>query len=158
MSLNFSRQLIKGKIAETIFEEMFRVSEEFTIVPIGYEHTTPMLAQYQGHAQIKEVLENIRSAPDFALVSQDKSQVFLVEVKYRNSLHEDSILEIAQETKKRWNPCFLFVATREKFYFSPCNSIIADKGKMEELSEGWIKGEIQKEYLALLQEFIHQDS
>ena len=97
MSLNFSKQLIKGKIAETIFEEMFRVSEEFTIIPVGYEHTTPILAQFQHHAQIKEVLENLKSAPDFALISQDKSQVYLVEVKYRSSLNEASILEIAEE-------------------------------------------------------------
>jgi hypothetical protein len=156
MSLNFSKQLIKGKIAETIFEEMFRVSEEFTIIPLGYEHTTPTLAQFQNHAQIKEVLENIRSAPDFALISQDKSKVFLVEVKYRSSIVDESILEIAEETKKRWNPCFLFVANRDKFYFTSCNTIIAEKGKMEDLSETWIKKELQDEYLALLQEFIPQ--
>jgi len=154
MSLNFSKQLIKGRIAETIFEEMFRASEELTIIPVGYEHTTPILAQFQHHAQVKEVLENLKSAPDFALISQDKSQVYLVEVKYRSSLKDASILEIAQETKTRWNPCFLFVATQNNFYFSSCSQIIANKGKMDELSERWIKEDVQKEYLSLLKEFI----
>jgi len=158
MNVNFSKQLIKGKIAETIFEEMFRVSEEFTIIPLGYEHTTPILAQYQHHAQIKEVLDNIRSAPDFALISQDKSQVYLVEVKYRKSLHDKNILEIAEETKERWNPCFIFVATNEKFYFSSCSQIITNKGKIDELGERWVKEDVQKQYLLLLQEFIQQDS
>ena len=156
MSLNFSKQLIKGRIAETIFEEMFRISEEFTIIPLGYEHTTPILAQYQGHAQIKEVLDNIRSAPDFALISQDKSQVYLVEVKYRGNPTDTAILEIAEETKTRWNPCFLFVATQDKFYFTSCNQIIANKGTMDELSERWIKEDVQREYLSLLKEFIPQ--
>jgi hypothetical protein len=47
-----------------IFEEMFRKSEEFTVIPFGYEHTTPMLAQYQHILEVKQVLENIRHAPD----------------------------------------------------------------------------------------------
>lgn len=158
MSLNFSKQLIKGRIAETIFEEMFRISEEFTIIPLGYEHTTPMLAQYRNHTQVKEVIDNISSAPDFALISQDKSQVYLVEVKYRSNPTDASILEIAEETKERWNPCFLFVATQNNFYFSSCSQIVASNGKMDELSERWIKEDIQKEYLSLLKGFIPQDA
>src|SRR6266566_3750037 len=124
MDVEFSKQLIKGKIAELVFEEMFRTSEEFTIIPLGYEHTTPMLAQYQHHIQVKEVLDNIRNAPDFALISQDKNRVFLVEVKYRHSIHREDILEIAHKTLSRWNPCFLFVASNDKFYFSPCSTLV----------------------------------
>ena len=64
---------------------MVRTSDEFTILPLGYEHTTPMLAQYQHHVQIKQVLENLRNAPDFALLSTDRTRVFLAEVKYRRA-------------------------------------------------------------------------
>ncbi len=35
---------------------MFRVSEEFMILPLGYEHTTPILAQYQHFVHIQKVL------------------------------------------------------------------------------------------------------
>lgn len=154
MNINFSRNLIKGKIAEQIFEEMFRISEEFTIIPLGYEHTTPIIAQYQHHAQIKEVLANIRSAPDFALISQDKSQVYLVEVKYRNELNSRDILQIAQQTVTRWNPCFIFVVTQDKFYFSSCNRIVEKTGEIEPLSTSWIKTDIQQSYLTLMKEFI----
>jgi hypothetical protein len=97
MDVNYSRKLIKGKIAELIFQEMFGVSEKLTILPIGYEHTTPILAQYQHHVQIKQVLENIRNAPDFALISQDKKSVYLVEVKYQNGFTREHILEIARD-------------------------------------------------------------
>lgn len=154
MDINFSENLIKGKIVETIFEEMFRASGEFTVLPIGYEHTTPTLAQYQHLLEVKQVLDNIRNAPDFALISQDKRKVFLVEVKYRHELKKEEILEIAKDTRKRWDPCFLFVATKNSFYFSPCSSIESSEGEMEELRESWIKQDIQEKYNKLIQEFI----
>lgn len=152
--LNYSRQLIKGNIAELIFQEMFRVSKEFTILPLGYEHTTPIIAQYQHFVHVQKVLENIRNAPDFALVSQDKTKVFLVEVKYRANFTQKEVLNLATILQPRWDLCFLFIATKEKFYFSPCSSIINSKGEIEELRESWISKEIQDKYISLLQEFI----
>lgn len=154
MDIDFSRDLIRGRIVETIFEEMFRASGEFTVLPIGYEHTTPTLAQYQHLLEVKNVLENIRSAPDFALISQDNKKVFLVEVKYRNELNKKEILETAKATLVRWNPCFLFVATKDNFYFSPCSSIINNQGEIEQLRESWISKNLQEEYLSLIKEFI----
>jgi hypothetical protein len=154
IDIEFSKRLIRGKITELIFQEMFRVSNEFTILPLGYEHTTPILAQYQHYVEIKEVLDNIRNAPDFALISEDKSKVFLVEVKYRNSFIKEDILQIAEDTINSWNPCFIFLASKDNFYFSPCSSIIDKKGEIEYLRESWIRKEIQQKYLFLLQEFI----
>lgn len=154
MNKIYTEDLIKGKITETIFEEMFRVSGEFTVLPIGYEHTTPILAQYQHLLEVKNVLENIRNAPDFALISQDKKKVFLVEVKYRKELDKEEILEIAKDTLTPWNPCFLFVATKDNFYFSPCNTIVNNRGVIDELGKSWIKERIKEEYLALLRNFI----
>ncbi|HWY78759.1 MAG TPA: hypothetical protein VNW29_00205 [Candidatus Sulfotelmatobacter sp.] len=156
MDKKYTEDLIKGKITEVIFEEMFRVSEEFTIIPLGYEHTTPILAQYQRHLEIQQVLENIRNAPDFALISEDKKRVFLVEVKYRNTFTTSEILEIARDISARFNPCFLFLVSKDNFYFSPCSSIINKNGKIESLRESWIKREIQINYLNLLKEFIKQ--
>lgn len=154
MDKKYTENLIKGKITEVIFEEMFRTSGEFTVLPIGYEHTTPTLAQYQHLVEVKNVLENIRNAPDFALISQDNKKVFLVEVKYRHELKKEEILEIAKNTLIRWNPCFLFIATKDNFYFSPCSSIVGGDGRIEELRESWIKADIQHEYLSLLKDFI----
>ena len=133
MDISFSRKLIKGKIVEVIFEEMFRISEEFTVLPIDYEHTTPELAQYQHHVQIKKVLDNIRHAPDFVLISQDKTKVFLVEVKYRHNLNNEENMLIANKMLEKWNPSFLFIATKNEFYFDSCNSIIINKGEIKKL-------------------------
>jgi len=154
MDRKYTENLIKGKITEVIFEEMFRTSEEFTIIPLGYEHTTPILAQYQHHLQIQKVLENIRNAPDFVLLSQDKEKAFLVEVKYRSEFTKEDILEIAKNTLKEWNPSYLFIASKDSFYFSPCNWITNHNGEIENLSENWIPIGVQNMHIKLLTEFI----
>lgn len=153
MDINYTRNLIKGKITEVIFEEMFRSTEKLTIIPIGYEHTIPELAQYNRHIHIQQVLKNLKHAPDFALISQDRSQVYLVEVKYRHELNDDEILKIAGDLHDKWNPVFLFLATRQNFYFESCKAIVDNKGSIQLLPDGWIKKEVQMQYLSLLQEF-----
>ena len=153
-NINYVRNLIKGKIVETIFEEMFRTTGEFTILHTGYEHTIPELAQYQHHVEVKQVLENIRHAPDFVLISQDKTKVFLVEVKFRSKIDKDEIFKIADETLTLWNPSYLFIASNDGFYFSPCNKITNNNGQIEKLTDNWIEPIIQNEYLILLKKFI----
>ncbi len=153
MDKDFVKHLIKGKIAEIIFEQMFRESGEFTILHSGYEYTLPELAQYQHLTEIKAVIENIRNAPDFILISQDKTQVHLVEVKYRSKENREDLKKIVEETLKVWNPSWLFVASPEGFFFAPCNTVLNKNGKIYSLSENWVKKSVQKEYLNLLNEF-----
>lgn len=152
--IDFSRNLIKGRIAETIFEEMFRLSEEFTVIPIGYEHTIPELAQYQHHIQVKQVLNNIRNAPDFALISQNKEKVFLVEVKYRHYINPDENYSLANQISTNWNPSFLFMASQEGFFFDSCYKILENNGLIKQLPYSWVQKDIQKKYFNLLKEFI----
>jgi len=52
----FIKDLVKGKIAEIIFEQMFRESGRYTILHSGYEYTLPELAQYQHLAEVKAVM------------------------------------------------------------------------------------------------------
>jgi hypothetical protein len=154
MDEKYTRDLIKGKIAEVIFAEMFRVSGEFTVIPLGYEHTTPILAQYQHYLEVQQVLDNIRNAPDFALISEDRKRVFLVEVKYRKAFTSQELFEIDKDVSKRFNPCFIFLASNDNFYFSPCSWIIKNQGQIEALRESWINKELQMKQLNLLREFI----
>jgi len=156
-NINYVRGLIKGKITETIFEEMFRTTGEFTILPTGYEHTVPELAQYQHHVQVQQVLENIRHAPDFILLSQDKTKVFLVEVKYRSNFTNKGMFDIAVEVSKLWNPSYLFLASKDNFYFSPCNKIVNNNGELEVLNDSWIKKSVQDKYLDLLNDFLNSE-
>ena len=152
-SIDFSRNLIKGKIAEIVFEQMFREMGEFTILHLGYEYTTPELAQYQKYVQVKKVLDKIRHAPDFVLISQDKTKVFVVEVKYRMGKNNLEILDVAEKTLKLVNPAWLFVASSDGFYFDSCSNVIKNNGIVKKMSSTWVSDFIQEENLKLLNEF-----
>jgi hypothetical protein len=109
--MDFSKQLIKGKIAELVFDQMFRQSSGYTVIPFGYEAIIPEIIQYAEQADRKGLIENIRNAPDFALVSHDPKQVLLVEVKYRSTLDIEKIKETAQKICQQWKLAWLFLAT-----------------------------------------------
>lgn len=152
MSIEFSRELIKGRIAEVVFEQMVRDEGKYTVIPFGYEHTMPTLAQYRHLAGISKIMDNISDAPDFALISEDKTQVYLVEVKFRTGLVLEEIKRCAENLLKRWEYSWIFVATPKGFYCSMCKWIIRDNN-INILSEEWISKERQEEYLKLLNEF-----
>lgn len=132
---------------------MFHESGKFTVLHSGYEYTLPELAQYQHLAEVEAVMTNIRNAPDFILISQDKKEVHLVEVKYRSQLRLDDIREKAENLLKTWNPSWLFVATPKGFFFEPCNTILNNNGNIKSLYETWVDYKTQEEYLKLLNEF-----
>ena len=147
----FIKDLVKGKIAEIIFEQMFRESGRYTILHSGYEYTLPELAQYQHLAEIKAVIENIRNAPDFVLISQDKREVYLVEVKYRTHRYPEDLKRICEETQKTWHPCWLFVASPDGFFFEPCSMVLANNGIIGPLwNEKFVEPQVRDEYLKLL--------
>ena len=102
MNGNFSHNLIKGKIAETVFEQMFRSMGKFTVIPFGYESTLPEIAQNSHRVEYQFVLEQIRTAPDFAIVSHDQTEVFLVEVKYFNTHTDQEIKTVAEKIHRKW--------------------------------------------------------
>ncbi len=151
--IEFTKELIKGRIAETIFEQMFRESGKYTILRSGYEYTLPELAQYQHLAEVKAVLENIRNAPDFVLISQDKKEVYLVEVKFCTRRDPSKIKEITDDILKMWNPSWLFIASPDGFFFGPCNEISMKNGQIGELYPKWAEQNIQADYLKILRQF-----
>lgn len=152
-SLDFTTNLIKGRIVETIFEQMVRETGNFTVIPFGYEHTMPTLSQYRNISEVPRVLDNIADAPDFALISEDKTKIFLIEVKYQQKLDMDLLVEYSERLLKRWETPWLFVATPEGFYSSPCNHIINHK-TISKLSDNWVKLENQRANLEILNKFI----
>ncbi len=151
---SFAKNLIKGRIAETIFHLLFAEAGEFTITPFGYEHTIPALAQYHQNIEVKQVLDTIKKSPDFILISQDKREVSLVEVKYRASRLSTDLVHIAEELSKQWHPAWLFVASPDGFYFDSCRNIINAKGETPALRTTWAATETQEKYRVLLNEFL----
>lgn len=152
-NIEFSKNLIKGKIAEMIFERMFAESGEFTILRSGYEYTYPELAQYHQLKFVEEYLTKIRHNPDFILISSDRERAFIVEVKYRAHPDPREIIKMAQLIKNLQNPSFLFIASPDGFFFDSCNKILNNKGEVNRLDTTWVSKEIQDKYLKLINEF-----
>jgi hypothetical protein len=149
----FSKNLIKGKIAQIIFEQMFREQGEYTVIPFGYENILPeIFPQRNNFEGAQRAIDNIRHAPDYTLISAKKEKVYLVEVKYRKELNIEEIKSIAAKQIQRWNPSCIFVATQNGFYFDLCSSILK-KDAIQKLTDRMISKEIQDKYRILLCEF-----
>jgi hypothetical protein len=150
---SFEYKLIKGRIAETIFELMFRETKKFSVLHFGYESTIPTLAQYRDTVVMKKVLNQVEKSPDFVLVTENKEQVYFVEVKYRSTLDKEEILQTALDISKRWELCYLFIVSRDGFYFSSISSVINESGNIEPLSPNWVHTDIQEKYRSLSHSF-----
>lgn len=151
-NVKFARNLVKGKIAETIFAQMLRETKEFTVLEFGYEKIIPELVQ-QGYNDNNPMIETLRTAPDFAVINQKTREVKLIEVKYMHTLNFSSILKYAKRMSQSWNPSYLFIASLDGFYFDEINEIIKNKGKIKALKHPQIKGELQTKYLQILIDF-----
>lgn len=152
MNNEFSvEKLIKGKIAELVFEEMFS-EVGCTVIPFGYERAVPELRRYNKTKQGREVIDNFRDTPDFAVISKDKQKIFLVEVKFRSIFYIEEIIKTAQRQIERWNPSELFVATKEGFYLNDCETIIKNKN-IAKLESCRVSEELQGKYLDLILKF-----
>lgn len=153
-TIQFSKELIKGKIAELVFEQMLREAGCFTILAFGYENILPELMHRQCDMQDKETMEIIRRAPDFAVINNETHDVTLIEVKYRRQYRSSDILEVAKRMHMSWKPSYLFLVTPDKFYFDKVQTIIKENGKIGKLVHKDIPEELQQRYLELLNKFI----
>jgi hypothetical protein len=151
-NINFARNLVKGKIAETIFAQMLRDTKQFTVLEFGYEKIIPELVQ-SGATENNKELEVLRTAPDFAVINDKTKQVHLIEVKYRKDKPKSVVMGIARKMAKSWNPSYLFLATPEGFYFDEAAEIVKNKGEIKPLKHKQIPDELQKEYLKILNDF-----
>lgn len=133
---------------------MFQEATTFTIIPLGYENIIPELAQYQHKVKNPTTLNNLRNVPDFLLISKDKDEVHLVEVKYRKSFTGEQITKEADEINQKWDNVYLFVATNDTFYFDKCANIVKKSGRINTLDSLIIQEGIQKKYLSCLNEFL----
>ena len=156
-SIDFSRKLVKGRIAETIFEQMLRDTECFTILAFGYESVLPELAHRQHDIHAQETMEIIRRAPDFAVINNESHDVHLIEVKYMMQPRIEWILRDAKRMVESWKPSYLFLATPEGFFFDKAITIVEKGGAVSPLSHPKIPKELQNKYLRLLNEFINSN-
>ncbi|MEX2144798.1 MAG: hypothetical protein WD712_00235 [Candidatus Spechtbacterales bacterium] len=153
MQNDFEYNLIKGRIAEMVFELMMRESGAFTVIPFGYENTIHELLHYQNIKKTKRAIQRVKKAPDFVVISSETKTVHLVEVKYRKNPTPKYLKQIAKEMVDLWDPSWLFVASLKEFYFDSAEFVIKNNGKMQPLDIKSITPELRKKYLELLNTF-----
>lgn len=151
-NITFARNLVKGKIAETIFAQMLRETSEFTVLEFGYEKVIPELIQ-SGISGEDAMIETLKTAPDFAVINRLTKEVRLIEVKYRKNINPSNILMLAKRMSESWNPSYLFIASKDGFYFDDIAKIIKNNGDISPLDHPQIPKELQNQYLKILNDF-----
>ena len=150
--IGFARNLVKGKIAETVFAQMLRSTGAFTVLEFGYEKIIPELVG-RGAGADDTMVETLRTAPDFAVINNKTKEVHLIEVKYRKEIKNSDILGIAKRMSQSWNPSYLFVGTVDGFYFGDVKDIIKAKGKIQPLMHPQLPKSTQGIFLRILNDF-----
>ena len=151
-------ELIKGKIAEVIFEQLFRTTNKYTILHFGYEYTHPELAQYKDRVndnEEKKALKFISKSPDYILVSEDKKdiKIRLVEVKFQTEFDIDFLKKDAEELESIWPGSWLFVASLDQGFSLSRACDIKDGRNTEALPSELVPENIQNYFLQILKEF-----
>jgi len=153
-TIEFTHELIKGKIAEIIFEQMIHSTKGYTILEFGYEKVVRQLAKERKNENAKDTIEIIRRAPDFAVINETTHDITLIEVKYMNHAKEPRVLAAAKDIKKSWKKASLFIASPNGFYFDSVDGIIAHKGQIKDFKHSGVPEKKMAEFLCLLNKFI----
>jgi hypothetical protein len=80
---NFVENMIKGRIAETLIEELF-LYLDYSVFRYGMENTIPGVMKLLAGVR-SDVATNIRRMPDFVVQKPNDGEVFFIEVKFRKS-------------------------------------------------------------------------
>ena len=114
---NFAESMLKGRMAETLVEELLRKSGN-AIYRFGYEAIIQNLAQIQqSFDRHTETGERIRAIPDFIIIDLKGNPIFL-EVKFRwNGQLHDNDKERLERIKKFWSAKIIFVNCSQKPFF-----------------------------------------
>lgn len=150
--ITFARNLVKGKIAETVFAQMLRSTGSFTVLEFGYEKIIPELIG-RGNEADNQTVEALRTAPDFAVINNKTKEVHLIEVKYRNIFTKKNVQDIAERMSRNWNPSYLFLASKTGFYFGEVKKLVETGGAIQLLNHPQIPKETQQEFLKILNDF-----
>lgn len=121
--------MLKGRMAETLVEELLRQSGN-TVYRFGYEAIVQNLAQLEeSFDRYSDVGERIRAIPDFIVIDR-KGKPDFVEVKFRwkPELHKNDYLML-NKIRYYWDAKVIFVNCWEQPYFRVSDSPYFDKNK-----------------------------
>ena len=114
---DYTEGMLKGRMAETLVEELLKKSGN-KVYKFGYESITQNLVQpdeiFNGNT---EVGQKIRTIPDFIVVNKKGIPEF-VEVKFRwNAEPNEKDMLPFQTAAKYWKAPIILVSCKEKPYF-----------------------------------------
>ena len=135
-----------------MFAQMLRSTGSFTVLEFGCEKIIPELVG-RGQGENNEMVETLRTAPDFAVINNKTKEVHLIEVKYRAHFTKQNVLDIAERMSRNWNPSYLFLASEGGFYFGEVKSLVENGGDIQRLDHPQIPIETQAEFLKILNDF-----
>jgi hypothetical protein len=78
---NYRYGMIKGRIAETLIQELF-LSLNYNVFRYGMENTIPGIMELLRGVR-SDVSQHIRRMPDFVIQNPESKDVYFVEVKFR---------------------------------------------------------------------------
>lgn len=124
--LNFVSGLARSRVAQTIFEQMFRQTFGYHVYPSGYEVLFADSAlQSVEKSTSSAAFEQVRVMPDFRINPKNKPhELMWVEVKFRSRLNYQEVRNTAQTLDRYYHGSHLFIATLDNFFMSPCERII----------------------------------
>lgn len=91
---NFRYGMIKGRIAETLIQELF-LSLGYNVFRYGMENTIPRIMELLKEVR-SDVSTHIRRMPDFVIQDPKSKSVYFIEVKFRAS-EEFSIKDLPKD-------------------------------------------------------------
>ena len=121
--------MLKGRIAETLVEELLRQSGNI-VYRFGYEAIVQNLTQLkESFDRNSDVGERIRVMPDFIVIDKEGKPVF-VEVKFRRKpeLYKSDYKKI-EKINKLWSATIIFVNCYERPYFRISDPPYIDRDK-----------------------------
>jgi hypothetical protein len=156
---NFAESMLKGRMAETLVEELLRKSGN-TVYRFGYEAILQNLSQIKKAFDVStEVGKKIRALPDFIVIDTKGDPIFL-EVKFRaNGVPHDDTERLAR-IKKFWNAKMIFVNCSKKPFFMVSDPpYFGEDGRFISKplikEEGWkIDREVYEKYESLVEKYL----
>ena len=152
--MSFEENLIKGKIVETIFQQMFIETDKYELYSFEATVDLSSIQHLSHHKDIQNILDGSSPVPQCIIVPKGKDEVYIINTLYSESYHSNDLIDQARDSHDKWEYSWLFLATRYHFHFDSCWNIMNSNGHMDLLPYTWIPRDIQDKYKSLLHQFL----
>jgi hypothetical protein len=119
LDLQFSRNVVAGSLIRDVIWQLLEKSG-YVVLPYGYEVSVPYVRQRLAMSSTKSrILDRFRSSPDILVIDEQKEQLSLVEVKWRNwsQPYIDASYLALSKYKRYWPETILVLVVPNGNYF-----------------------------------------